>query len=296
MNQNNHTTQKEGDFMLKYKKMFSFIMVLFFALGFNSFVANASENNELTVAQKEQLEQLGFSEQNIASMTIEEYLQFENVIAAEPSVKEETFYKITTDQEGNVINIEEYDEQDTIRLMNIDDFMIQPLSSNTSNTAKTSWMSMTTTSTKLTNGRILLQNSFSWLKNPVVGFTDMVGMNYSDKVVIEPSTVKFSYKYTDGIGQHTKSYTNLDYNTNGIAATFDLRVVGQNAGTSNHYGYLAVEVKKGNVNDVSANAYGRYTHSTLSFTVALAIRSGDISLGLATAESKMTGTAIVFDF
>lgn len=57
-----------------------------------------------------------------------------------------------------------------------------------------------------------------------------------------------------------------------------------------------VEVSKGNTNDISANAFGHYTHTTLTFSINVSIKTGDIGLGMATAETKMTNTAIKFNF
>lgn len=91
--------------MLKRKDLFSFIMLLFFAFGFNS-IANAEENNELSSTQKEHMRQLGFSEQIIESMTLDEYSHYENSIPVEPFVQTETIYKITSDQDGEVKKVE----------------------------------------------------------------------------------------------------------------------------------------------------------------------------------------------
>lgn len=196
--------------------------------------------------------------------------------------------------------MENYTETEAERLIGIEKFQINPLSStcssNTSCNSKTDWLSMTTTATKLTNGRIMLHNNFTWLKIPTITMTDMVGMNYNDSVILEPNTTKFSYKYTDGTGTHSVGAKNLLNNANGIAATFNLKTYGSNSGPYNHNGYISVEVSKGNKYDKAANVFGQYTHTTASFNVSLSIKSGDISLGLTTAESKMPTNTLKISF
>ncbi|WDV08697.1 hypothetical protein [Lysinibacillus irui] len=285
--------------MLKRKDLFSFIMLLFFAFGFNS-IANAEENNELSSTQKEHMRQLGFSEQIIESMTLDEYSHYENSIPVEPFVQTETIYKITSDQDGEVKKVEQFNEVDGLQKMNLENYSFPAATaascSGTICTETTSWMSMTTTATKLGNGRTMLHNNFTWLKNPNVTLTDMVGLTYNDSAVIEPSTIKFSYKWKDGVGDHSRSYKDMKKSPQGLAATFDIQGIGTNAGASNHHGYISVEVSKGNKNDVSANAFGHYTHTTFSFNITVTIKTGDIGLGATTAETKMTSTAIKFNF
>src|SRR5690606_7028750 len=124
------------------------------------------------------------------------------------------------------------------------------ISTMATSTVKTSWLKMTTTSSKLSNGNILLKNSFVWLKNPNVKLTDVVGITHSGSAVKVPGTEGFSYKYTDGRGVHTLGSKSTSRNSYGIAKKFNLKAVGSNIPPYNHNGYISVQVKKGNKNDI----------------------------------------------
>lgn len=55
-------------------------------------------------------------------------------------------------------------------------------------------------------------------------------------------------------------------------------------------------MKKGNKNDVRANAYGHYIHVTLGLTGTISIKTGDISLGAQTQKTYMPDTMILFNY
>lgn len=155
---------------------------------------------------------------------------------------------------------------------------------------------MTTTSSKLSNGNTLLKNSFNWLRSPQIALTDVVGISHSASAVKVPGTEGFSYKYTDGTGTHSVGATSTTRNDKGIAKKFNLKAIGTNAPPTNHNGYISVQVKKGNINDIRANAYGHYTHVTVGVTGAIDIKTGSISVGGNISKLNMPDTIILFNY
>ncbi|MBK3495334.1 hypothetical protein JFL43_10830 [Viridibacillus sp. YIM B01967] len=277
--------------MRKGKFFTAFLIVIFSLLSFNILGASAAENDGLTEEQMAHMRQLGFIEEIISKMTIDEYKEFENAIPTEPFKQETTVYKITSDSRG-ITEVNAYSEEVAEQLIKeeeVEESLIKPF---TYDNNENSWLSMTTTSTKLGSGKTMLHNNFFWMTQPDIRLVDMVGLTYNSNVVIDPSTIKFSYKYSDKSGNtHSKSYKSIDRNVNGIAVLYDIIVKGYD-----HNGYVSVEVSKANSKDISANAFGHYTHTIFSFNMAVSIRSQDIALGLTTAEKKMTNTAIKFNF
>lgn len=274
----------------------SFLISISF-LAFNNF-ASAAES--LDANQKNHLKELGFSDEVIESMTLDEFTYYEEIIPEDETDSSKSVYKITSNTKGQVMKVEEFDEEQAEFQMSVENRYsigtMQSCSKPTFCNSSTSWLSMTTSATKLSTGKILLNNSFTWLKLPNFTMTDMVGMNYNDSAVIVPSTTKFSYKYKDTLGTHSVPYKQIANNAHGIAATFNLKSYGADSPPTNHHGYLSVQIQKGNATDIRANVFGQYTHTTGTFTVSLSIRSGDISLGFLTKETKMPSTALVVTY
>lgn len=246
----------------------------------------------LSNEEKERLVQLGFTENEIATMSLEEYNKYRDLDGELLSL-EESYYKIVSDSQGNVLKTVEVSEDATLTAL---DQSTPTFRATASDTEETSWMKMTTTSSKLSNGNIQLKNSFIWLNNPQVALTDVVAISHSANAVKVPDTEGFSYKYTDGKGTHSVSASGTTRNDYGIAKKFNLKAIGINSPPTNHNGYISVQVKKSNQNDIRANAYGHYTHVTIGFTSTIDIKSGSISVGGTISESKMTDTMILFDY
>lgn len=283
--------------MKNSKLLFICFLISISFFGFNNFTFAAEI---LDVTQKNHLRELGFSSEVIESMTLDEFSYYEGIIPADETDSSKNVYKITSNSEGQVMKIEGFnEEQAEFQMMVENRYSINSMQSCSSPTfcnSSTSWLSMTTSATKLTTGNILLNNSFTWLKNPNFTMTDMVGMNYNDSAVIVPSTTKFSYKYKDTLGTHSVPYRQIANNAHGIAATFNLKSFGADSPPANHHGYLSVQIQKGNATDIRANVFGQYTHTTATFNISLSIRSGDISLGFLTKETKMPSTALVVTY
>lgn len=234
--------------------------------------------------------ELGFTDIELDTMTQEEFNKYSDLDGKLTSI-DNSYYKVISDLEGNVLSTTEVSEE-TALLQSSDSF-ITPFASNTE---KTSWMSMTTTSSKLSNGNTMLKNSFKWLKNPEIALTDVVGISHSASAVKVPGTEGFSYKYTDGTGTHSLGSTSTTRNEKGIAKKFNLKKIGANAPPTNHNGYISIQVKKGNKNDIRANTYGHYIHVTLGFTGTIDIKTGSISVGGNIKKSNVTNTMILFNY
>ncbi|MCM3216666.1 hypothetical protein ABER75_11155 [Niallia taxi] len=246
---------------------------------------------ELNSEEKENLEQLGFTEDEIETISQEEYNKY-NKLDGELLTTDESVYKIISDSKGNILTTTQVTEAQAFSEMN----KPAQISIRATSTKQSSWLKMTTTSSKLSNGNILLKNSFKWLKNPAIALTDVVGISHSASAVKVPGTEGFSYKYTDGVGTHSlgaKSTTRNDY---GIAKKFNLKAIGTNDAPKNHNGYISIQVKKGNKNDIRANAYGHYTHITVGITGTISIKTGDISVGGNLTKSEMDDTMILFNY
>lgn len=279
----------------------------------------------LSLTNKNELRDLGFTEEELTTMTNDEFGKYKE-LDGELTQKTNHFYEVTTDlyERTTVLEITEKEALDRVGpLVNttpttvippslggitvvkppISTMSIQPTTStmstsSTSSTVKTSWFKMTTTSSKLSNGNVLLKNSFVWLKSPNAQFTDVVGITHSASAVKVPGTEGFSYKYTDGKGVHTLGSKSTSRNSYGIAKKFNLKAIGTNIPPYNHNGYISVQVKKGNKNDIRANAYGHYTHLTAGFTgtASIGLTPGSMSVGWGAKESRMPNTMILFNY
>ena len=119
---------------------------------------------------------------------------------------------------------------------------------------------------------------------------------HSSSAVKHENTVAFYHTYRDGTGVKSVSAKRIEKQASGVAAVFDLKVVGTNEGAHSHKGHITVQVSKGNTGDIQANAYGHYTHTTFGITGTVAIRTGSISIGGTRTESKMPDTMIRFNY
>ncbi|CAH0258939.1 hypothetical protein SRABI96_03371 [Peribacillus sp. Bi96] len=173
--------------------MFALVFLLFLVLPTNSKAESNDEGSTpiyLSDEEKDSLKNLGFSEEEIDSMTEEEYEAFAN-IDGELTGESTEFFQVTEQQDGQVDIIPVTEEQATQGLFH-DKVM------RATKTEKTSWISLTLTSSKLSNGNTLLKNSFKWLKSPNVGLKDVLAITHSTSAVKVSGTDKFVYKYTDG--------------------------------------------------------------------------------------------------
>lgn len=258
----------------------------------------------LTSSEKEQLRQLGFSEEEIISMSAEEFDSYKG-LEGELTNKNEQYYRLTYDLLTDKTVTEQIPMKTALQESGytssgdggggiIAKPYLPPVQVMTKPTQTTTWMKMTTTSTKLTGGKFLIKNSFTWLKSPQVAFVDVLGITHSANVVKIPGTDKFAYKYTDGRGTHTLSAKSTVTNSYGIAKRFNLKAIGTDRPPYNHNGYISIQVQKSNKYDTKSNAYGHYTHTEGGLTGAtIGLTPGGMTLGVGATTSKMTDTMIL---
>ncbi|MGG2028767.1 hypothetical protein AB1282_23965 [Gottfriedia sp. S16(2024)] len=292
----------------RYKHSFLLLLsTLLFVGGLSNVFANAEEiqnksTEEIHILSEElvspvqfntlesiKLQNLGFSSDEINSMSVEEYNGFKDLYGSNLTT-DENYYKITQEIPYSEPSVEEISKAQAINEINT-----TKLARGTSSKT-TGYLKMTTSSSKLSNGNTLLKNSFTWLKSPNMKLTDVVAITHSASSVKIPNTDKFSYKYTDGKGIHSVGATSTTKNNKGIAKKFKLKDLGINVAPYNHNGYLSVEVTKGNKNDITANAYGHYTHLTLGVTSSIDIKTGSIGVGIFCTSTDMDETMIKFNY
>lgn len=178
---------------------------------------------ELDNEQRSHMMKLGFTNEELDTMTLEEFNKY-NKLDGELTSVVNNYYKIESDLEGNVISTTVVPEDIALEQSDKPEIL-----SRASDTTSTSWMKMTTTSSKLSNGNTLLKNSYTWLKSPTVALTDVVGISHSSSAVKVPGTEGFAYKYTDGTGTHSLASISTTKNGQGIAKKFNLKKIGTNS-------------------------------------------------------------------
>lgn len=262
----------------------------------------------LSTEEKENLHDLGFSEEEVSTMTNEEFQQYEE-LDGELVNKTDKFYKLTTDinnvtratlvTEHEALVQSGYLQETGTGIGSGDTTTVikPPISIMSVDTNKNSWLKMTTSASKLSTGTILLKNSFVWLRSPNVTLTDVVGITHSASAVKVPGTESFAYKYTDGRGVHTLGSKSTVRNSTGIAKRFNLKGIGSNIPPYNHNGYISVQVKKGNKYDIRANAYGHYSHITAGITGAtIGLTPGSMTIGVGATKTKIDDTMVIFNY
>ncbi|WP_235318523.1 MULTISPECIES: hypothetical protein [Lysinibacillus] len=251
------------------------------------FSTNASAS-ELTPEEIEHLTTLGFSEDIASSVTKEEYVEYyQDLTAADESQSVTNYYNFVSNKylpEGT-LEVTKYSEAEAFREMNkLEQFAVGINNS--------TWLAMTLSSTKLTNGRVLLKNEFMWKKGPQVFFKDAFAITHSANVVRYDNTINFRYIFRDIHGSDRYYTGSNEKNNNGVATLFDIK---GEPGYS-HTGYLSVEANRSSSSDIRSNIFGHYTHMTIGFTGSVTITTGDISLGLAAKESKADDASITHEW
>lgn len=275
-----------------FKLLFIILMASLFLGIYGINVDAANKGSELSIEQIEFLEELGFSKEMAPKVPLEEYnLYYKDLNAVEEPITDTKYYKIVENDLDlhKPMSVYEYNEQDALIEMEKEQNLITPYDIDVQ---KTNWLSMTLTSTRLSNGRTLLKNEFMWLKIPTVTMTDGVGITYGSGAVSYRDTFNFRYIATD-------SYGNVTYNKQedftpdvvGLVARYNLKTISGNA----HEGYLTLQVERKGT-DTKNNAYGHYTHTTFGLTGTVGIKTGEISLGWAAKETKMPNAMITFDY
>lgn len=251
------------------------------------------ESVDLNTNQIYELQNLGFEDNEISSMTEEEYINFKN-LDGELTEKEDSYYKVVANQQGDILESKEISEKEAENLLT------KQINGNISlfatNTKTTGLLKMTLTSSKLSNGQTLLKNSYKWSKAPNIGLEDVVALTHSASAVKISGSVVSSHKYSDNLGVHTVKASATTQNSKGVAKTFDVKVIGAGVSPYDQHGYISVKVEKGNKTDVKANAYGHYVHVTLGITGTISLSSGSISVGGASKKTYMDDTMIDFNY
>lgn len=246
----------------------------------------------LTSDQVKQMEGLGFTKEEIDEMDEEEFEENKEYTGTVIS-QEEKYYKVETDYSNTINQITPVSEKEALSEISKENNTIM---AHSAVTKSSSLLKMHTSASKLSNGNIKLKNSFRWLKQPQVAFKDVVGISHSASAVKVPGTANFSYAYTDGTGKHKVDAIGTKTSSTGVAKKFDLKKVGATIAPYDHHGYVSVQLKKGNKNDIRANGYGHYVHTEVGLSASVSIKTGELSVGPNIKQSKMDDTMVMFNY
>ncbi|KZZ84523.1 hypothetical protein [Bacillus sp. SJS] len=252
----------------------------------------------LNPIERDRMLKLGFSENELNTITQEEYSNYINLSGDLVSV-EDTYVKTIYNQTTDTVSAEKVTEQQALNELQMATASAITCRKPNDCVQNTSWMRMRTTASKTKIGSVLIKNSFQWLKNPNFTMTDAVALTHSTSVAKIPSSVKFSYKYTDTRGVHSVKPKQIIVDPVGMAATFNLKTYGSNTAPRNHNGYISYEVLPQNKYDVKANVYGHYTHTEISILgigLSVALKSGSMSITGVAKTTKMPDTYILFNW
>ncbi|MBY0217923.1 hypothetical protein [Paenibacillus illinoisensis] len=259
-----------------------------------------ANNTFLTDEDTTRLSNFGFTDEEIANFTPEQYATFNEKVGKDTTgvlVDTETsYYKITDHQ---VIEVPESEAVQSIQrsLLEKQSKGINALSDPTS---ETSWMKMTISSTKMSNGKYNLKNSFRWLMYPTYRLTDVAGISFNPNLTYIQDSAYGNYAAAStGVNPKVDNYplSAQHKKVAGLGFNVDLKTYTSTGGTvTNHSGYVAFQVEKNNTGAISTNAYGHYAHlyNTISFGVDL--RSGALSITGATGVDNMEDNGISWRF
>ena len=253
----------------------------------------------LNTTEIERLKSLGFSEEQLDLMTLEEHEALISKIGASTRGEivgvETSYYRVSTEDGVTEISKEQADEE----LLEYE----SRVTAFASDTATTSWMRMTTTSSSLGQGEYYLMNSFRWLTRPVYALTDVVGMSFNPNLTYIQDSEYASYtREYGGVNPPSPELDHLFYAQHksanaGIAFDIDLKLYSNNGYrmTETHSGYMSFRVRKNNTTATSTNVYGHYSHlyNTINFDVSFP--AGMAISGL-TQHDDMDDTGISFNF
>lgn len=295
--------------MSKLKFILSLSLLLTTALGSASVSASASEstidtnlsqltlspvtsnvvqeaNSFLSDTEKSKLISFGFTQDEIDSFTPEQYATFNEKVGKDTTgeviATDTTYYKITNHQ---VTEVTEQELNEGAAATNAINKLKENLFLTAAdyNTAETSWMAMTLSTTKLSTGTYNLKNSFRWKTFPVYKLTDVVGITFNPNLTYVNNSEYGSYQTTSADFSHVINTYPL-YATKkdvpGLGFPVDLKAYSSNgAGTGEHSGYVAFQVQKNSSSALSTNAYGHYAHlyNTINYSINLTSQSMSIS-------------------
>jgi hypothetical protein len=242
------------------KKLISaLIMTLMLFVSFDGAFAAEKEKTQVKTVKIEkvnlnkkevaQLESMGFSSEEIESLSKVEYNELKERYANLSGVQagtSERYYKKTNNQ---VIEIskEEYDTP-TISILG--------------GVNETTKFKLVLNVTKIYNsygqytGRIQVKSSWVWKSAPIARFVDVSGVTWDSTVSYVTNSAYNVYK-CDGYATISEGWTGMDSpTTNGVAYKVDIKATP----APYHSGYTLTEVKNNNSNNTYANVYGHYVH------------------------------------
>jgi len=299
---------------VKFLKGLVFLSILFLSFVFIQNTAEAETSNStddaviedtiiqpisVSVKDQQRLIELGFTEDEIEVFNQEEYAKYiglnGTLLESSESVKEVVVNTLT----GEIVSSEPIPKSEAlakIKLQEAAPEIAQTCSGQNNCWEQTSWMKLQTTASKLSNGRIFLKTSFTWLSRPAVRLTDVVAVTHSPSAVKIPSSDTFSYTYKDGVGTHSVAPKQIQRTGPGVAARFNLKDIGTNAAPYDHRGYITLQITRENNNITKGNAYGHYSHTTVGVATSVSIASNGvgISIGGVRTSSNMSNPVVLY--
>ncbi|WP_139024154.1 hypothetical protein [Desulfosporosinus sp. OT] len=241
----------------------------------------AAPPQKLSNEQVKQFEQLGFSDDEIANLSDVEINRLSEKHGKLVS-KVMKYYRVANSNNHTMTEItkdqalKEVQEDNKKSNKNSDvGTMGNP------NSSGNSWLSMTTSVSDLGNKDFYYKNSFKWLTDPLMHFSDVIGMTHNDSLstISDSDYLKVMYtKYnvtTPSGNQTDYYYTATKKDVTGYAYKFPLR------GTSGDYsykypnGYLIYECLATPSNFVGAsNVYGHYDHQQIAAALSIGLTKG----------------------
>ncbi|MBP2898802.1 hypothetical protein J8340_22635 [Escherichia coli] len=271
---------------------------------------NLPKNSVLSNDDIQRLVSFGFNDQEIETMTEEEYNNFNIKYGTDTMgtlVATETKYYRVSNEDGiteiSKVKAEKEVESFKEEMKNLEKSGISPFATNT---RTTSWMKMTTTSSLVsgTTSEYVLKNSFEWLINPLYKLTDVIGITFNPNLTyIQDSEYAVYTREINGFNPVYPSETEYMWSAEhksqnaGIAFNIDLKAYSDDGKRTvkKHSGYMVFRAEKNNTYAISTNAYGHYSHlyNTINFDVSF---PAGMAISGATQHDDMPDTAISWNF
>lgn len=139
----------------------------------------------------------------------------------------------------------------------------------------------------------LAKTSYTWLSNPDMAFSDVIGITHGPNVDVEAGSDYARHWYEDGTGTNylPTEYSVEKKNDYGYADKFDLKGIGSGSAPHDHSGYMYFEFTQDRSSDNTADLYGHYAHQIQPSWFSISVGVGNISL-IGSAESNATDTHV----
>lgn len=282
------------------KKLLGILMTTVLILGLMTAGVLATPAQKLSNRQIQQFEQLGYSDEEIANLSDVEVNRISGKHGKLVSYVTK-YYRVNSSGQMTELTKESAlkevkDDKDKKTQAASD---LSPMSSG-SGSSSNSWLSMTTTVSDLGNKDFYFKNSFTWLSNPWVHLTDVIGMthNSSISVISGSEYLKVSYnKYSDTLSgvQDDYYWTANIKDIPGYAFSYGLRSSDGLWTYMDPHGYMIYEgLATPSYFVGSSNAYGHYTHETIIAKLGISLSTGSMSVSPTVAVSKAPDTDAYF--